>query len=70
VFRFYIGSQDIVTGAVLVQENGGKENIIAYLDRRLLEAKNRYVFIEQYACTIFRHYLLFSICLQQPILRD
>ena len=67
-FRLYIAAQDKVIGVVLAQENGGKEYIIAYLSRRLLDAESRYVFIEKlclslyYACTKFRPYLLYSTC--------
>ena len=41
---------------------------MAYLSRRLLDTKSRYVFIEKlclslyYACTKFRHYLLSNTC--------
>ena len=67
-FRLYIAAQDRVIGAVLVQEDGDKEYIIAYLSRRLIDAETRYVFIEKlclslyYACTKFRPYLLSSTC--------
>ena len=67
-FRLYIAAQDTVIGAVLVQEDGGKEYIIAYLSRRLIDAETRYVFIEKlclslyYACTKFWPYLLSSTC--------
>ena len=67
-FRLYISAQDKVIGAVLVQEDGDKEYIIAYLSRRLIDAETRYVFIEKlclslyYACTKFRPYLLSSTC--------
>jgi hypothetical protein len=40
-FRLYIAAQDTVIGAVLVQEDGGKEYIIAYLSRRLLDTETR-----------------------------
>ena len=67
-FRLYIAAEDRVIGAVLAQEVSGKEYIIAYLSRRLLDAESRYVFIEKlclslyYACTKFRPYLLSSTC--------
>ena len=67
-FRLYIAAQDKVIGVVLAQENGGKEYIIAYLSRRLVDAESRYVFIEKlclslyYACTKFGSYLLYSTC--------
>jgi hypothetical protein len=40
-FRLYIAAQDTVIGAVLVQEDGGKEYIIAYLSRRLIDTETR-----------------------------
>jgi hypothetical protein len=40
-FRLYIAAQDTVIGAVLAQEDGGKEYIIAYLSRRLLDTETR-----------------------------
>jgi hypothetical protein len=55
-------------GAVLTQETDGKEYIVAYESRRMLDAKTRYTFIEKiclslyYACTKLRHYLLSSTC--------
>nr|AAX95307.1 Retrotransposon gag protein, putative [Oryza sativa Japonica Group]ABA93246.1 retrotransposon protein, putative, unclassified [Oryza sativa Japonica Group] len=38
-FRLYIASEDKVIGAVLTQEEDGKEYIITYLSRRLLDAE-------------------------------
>ena len=40
-FRLYIAAQERVIGAVLAQEDGWKEYIIAYLSRRLLDAETR-----------------------------
>ncbi len=68
-FRLDIASEDKVIGAVLTQEEDGKEYIITYLTCRLLDAETRYVFIERlclclyYACTKLRHYLLSSRCI-------
>ena len=63
-FRLYVAAEDKVIGAVLTQETEGKEYIITYLSRRLIDAETRYTFIEKlclslyYACTKLRHYLL------------
>ena len=63
-FRLYVAAEDKVIGAVLTQETEGKEYIITYLSRRLIDAETRYIFIEKlclslyYACTKLRHYLL------------
>jgi hypothetical protein len=55
-----------VIGAVLTQVTEGKEHIITYLSRCLVDAETRYSFIEKlclslfYACSKLRHYLLSS----------
>jgi hypothetical protein len=47
----------------------GKEHIIMYLSRHLIDVKIRYLFIEKlylslfYACSKLRHYLLSSTCI-------
>ena len=61
-FRLYVAAEDKVIGAVLTQETEGKEYIITYLSRRLIDAETRYTFIEKlclslyYDCTKLRHY--------------
>ena len=68
-FRLYVAAEDKVIGAVLTQEIEGKEYIITYLSRQLIDAETRYTFIEKlclslyYACTKLRHYLLSSTCI-------
>ena len=68
-FRFYVATEDKVIGAVLTQETEGKEHVITYVGRRLIDAETRYTFIEKLclslycACTKLRHYLLSSTCL-------
>ena len=53
----------------LYQETEGKEYIITYLSRRLIDTETRHTFIEKlclslyYACTKLRHYLLSSTCI-------
>ena len=61
-FRLYVAAEDKIIGAVLTQEIEGKEYIITYLSRQLVDAETRYIFIEKlclslyYACTKLRHY--------------
>ena len=52
-FRLYIAAQDKVIGAVLAQEDGGKEYTIAYLSRRLIDAETQYVFIEKLCLSLY-----------------
>jgi hypothetical protein len=53
----------------LTQEDEGKEHVIAYLGRRLLDPETRYAHIKKlclslyYACSKMRHYLLSSTCI-------
>jgi hypothetical protein len=55
-----------VIRVVLTQETDGKEYVVAYESRRLLDIETRYTFIEKlclslyYACTKLRYYLLSS----------
>ena len=76
-FKLYIAAKDKVIGAVLTQETEGKEYVVTYIGRRLIDAEMRYTFIEKlclslyHACIKLRHYLLSSTCivvLQKPIL--
>ena len=67
-FRLYIAAEDKVIGAVLTQEADGREYIVTYLSRRLVDVETRYAFVEKlclclfYACTKLRYYLLSSSC--------
>ena len=68
-FRLYVPAEDKIICAVLTQETEGKEYIITYLSRRLIDAETGYTFIEKlclslyYACTKLRYHLLSSICI-------
>jgi hypothetical protein len=68
-FKMYIAMQEWVIGAVLLQEEDGKEFLVAYVSRHLLDGETRYVFMEKhclslyYACSKFRHYILSSSCI-------
>jgi hypothetical protein len=54
---------------VLTQVMEGKEHIITYLSRRLIDAETRYSFIKKmclslfYACSKLQHYLLSNTCI-------
>jgi hypothetical protein len=67
-FRLYIAAEDAVIGIVLTQVTEGKEHIITYLSRRLIDTEIRYSSIEKlclslfYACFKLQHYLLSSTC--------
>jgi hypothetical protein len=68
-FKMYIATQERVIGAVLLQEEDGKEFSVAYVSRSLLDAETRNVFVEKlclslyYACSKFSHYILSSSCI-------
>jgi hypothetical protein len=53
LFRLYIAVEDAVIGAVLTQVTEGKEHIITYLSRCLIDAETRYSFIEKLCLSLF-----------------
>jgi len=67
-FRLYLSTDDAVIGSALIQEFEGKERVIYYLSRRLLDAETRYSAIEKlflclyFSCIKLRHYLLSAEC--------
>jgi hypothetical protein len=46
-FRLYITTEDKVIGVVLTQEAEGKQHVVTYLSRRLVDAETRYTFVEK-----------------------
>jgi hypothetical protein len=67
-FQLYIAAEQSVIGAILTQQTDGKEYVVAYESRRLLDDEARYTLIEMlslflyYAYTKLRHFLLSSTC--------
>jgi hypothetical protein len=46
-FRLYIAAEAKVIGVVLTQETEGKEHMVTYLSRSLMDAETSYTFIEK-----------------------
>jgi len=67
-FRLYLSTDGMVIGSALIQEFEGKERVIYYLSRRLIDAETRYSAIEKlclclyFSCIKLRHYLLSAEC--------
>jgi len=67
-FRLYLSIDGMVIGSALIQEFEGKERVIYYLSRRLVDAETRYSAIEKlclclyFSCVKLRHYLLSAEC--------
>jgi len=67
-FRLYLSTDGMVIGSALIQEFEGKERVIYYLSRRLIDAETRYLAIEKlclclyFSCIKLRHYLLSAEC--------
>ncbi len=67
-FRLYLSADEKSIGSVLIQELEGKERVVFYLSRRLLDAETRYPPVEKlclclyFSCTKLRHYLLSNEC--------
>jgi len=64
-----LSTDDAVIGSALIQEFEGKERVIYYLSRRLVDAEMRYSAIEKlclclyFSCTKLRQYLLSAECI-------
>jgi ribonuclease HI len=67
-FKLYVAADTQTIGSALIQEFKGKERVVAYLSRKLLDPETRYSAAEKlclcvyYSCTKFRHYLLNAGC--------
>ena len=67
-FKLYISADNQTIGLALMQEFKGKERVVFYLSRRLLDPETRYSPIEKlclclyFSCTKLRHYLLSAEC--------
>jgi len=67
-FKLYVVADTHTIGSALMQEFEGKEQVVFYLSRRLLDLETRYTPVEKlclclyYSCTKLHHYLLSSEC--------
>jgi len=67
-FRLYLSTDGMVIDSALIQEFEGKERVIYYLSRRLIDVETRYSAIEKLclclylSCIKLRHYLLSAKC--------
>ena len=67
-FTLYMSTDSQTIGSALMQEFEGKERVVFYLSRRLLDLETRYSPIEKlclclyFSCTKLRHYLLSAEC--------
>ena len=52
-FKLYIAAEDKVIEAVLTQETEGKEYVVTYIGRRLIDAETRYTFIEKLCLSLY-----------------
>jgi len=63
-----LSTDGLVIGSALIQEFEGKESVIYYLSRRLIDAETKYSAIEKlclclyFSCIKLRHYLLSAEC--------
>jgi hypothetical protein len=68
-FKLYVVADTQTIRSALIQEFEGKERIVAYLSRKLLDPDSRYsaavklCLCVYYSCTKFRHYLLNAKCI-------
>ena len=52
-FKFYVAVEDKVIVVVLTQETKGKEYMITYVSRQLIDAETRYIFIEKLCLSLY-----------------
>jgi hypothetical protein len=68
-FKLYVAADTQTVGSALIQEFEGKERIVVYLSRKLLDPETRYSAAGKlcrcvyYSCTKFQHYLLNAECI-------
>jgi hypothetical protein len=68
-FKLYVAADIQTIGSALIQEFEGKQRVVAYLSRKLLDPETRYSTAEKlclrvyYSCTKFQHYLLNAECI-------
>ena len=68
LFKLYVSADSQTIGSALMQEFEGKERVVFYLSRRLLDLETRYSPIEKlclclyFSCTKLWHYLLSAEC--------
>jgi hypothetical protein len=67
-FKLYLSANERAIGPALVQEFEGKERVVYFVSRRLLDAETRYQAVERlclclyFSCTKLRPYLLIVEC--------
>ena len=67
-FRLYLSTDGMVIGSPLIQKFEGKDRVIYYLSRRLIDAETRYSAIKKlclclyFSCIKLRDYLLSAEC--------
>ena len=67
-FKLYLSVDEHAIGSALIQEFEGKEHVIYFVSRRLLDAETRYSPVGRlclclyFSCTKLRHYLLSAEC--------
>jgi hypothetical protein len=65
-FYIYLSVGDTSTASVVIQVHDGKERVVFYLSRRMLDAETRYPEIEKsclclfFTCTKLHHILLYA----------
>jgi hypothetical protein len=69
LFKLYLSANEHAIGSALIQEFEGKEHVVYYVSRRLLDAETRYSPVERlclclyFSCTKLRHYWLSAECI-------
>jgi hypothetical protein len=68
-FKLHLSANEWAIGSALLQEFEGKERVVYFVSRRLLDAETRYAAVERlclclyFLCTKLRPYLLTAECI-------
>jgi len=68
LFKLHLSADERAIGPTLIQEFEGKEHVIYYVSKRLLDVETRYSRVERlclclyFSCTKLRYYLLSAEC--------
>jgi hypothetical protein len=52
-FKLYVAADTQTTGSALIQEFEGKERVVAYLSRKLLDPETRYSAVEKLCLCVY-----------------
>jgi hypothetical protein len=65
-FKLYVAADTQTIGSALIQEFEGKERVVAYLSRKLLDPETRYSAVRRFACVFITRVQSFGTISRMP----